>query len=261
MTIASDAQGQEPSCGPPPEGFDAAWSRVAGSFTREAEARGVAGGTPWFVRHGEVPAKELQGRADQGPVTESTIFHWASKTPTGIGILQLRDRGLLDLEDPAVRWLPELLLEPGSRFGSSNPGVVSLRRILEFASGEPWEACAEKWILHPFGMHGNCFRHPPRTLGLTVSKGGLNAPVGDLVRYLGLRAGAGSEGETGQGALTRASLGELWRPVATVGEGAAWGEPHETIGVVNTDGVPGAGRTLDARTRRRRGRMSRTPEA
>ena len=39
-----------------------------------------------------------------------TIFHWASitKTFTGIAIMQLRDRGLLSLDDPIVKYLPEL---------------------------------------------------------------------------------------------------------------------------------------------------------
>jgi CubicO group peptidase (beta-lactamase class C family) len=39
-----------------------------------------------------------------------TIYHWASitKTMTGIAILQLRDRGLLKLDDPIVRYVPEL---------------------------------------------------------------------------------------------------------------------------------------------------------
>ena len=43
------------------------------------------------------------------PVDADTIFHWASitKTFTGIAIMQLRDRGLLSLDDPIVKYVPE----------------------------------------------------------------------------------------------------------------------------------------------------------
>ena len=48
--------------------------------------------------------------AQDRPVDEETFFHWTSntKTLTGIATLQLRDQGLLELDDPAVRWIPEL---------------------------------------------------------------------------------------------------------------------------------------------------------
>jgi len=351
-----------------PEGFDPAWERVSRFFEEASHERGVVGGTLWFVRQGEVVKRELHGHADLGagrPVTDRTIFHWASstKTLTGIAILQLRDRGLLSLDDPAVRWLPELRevhapedwsvegitirhllshtagfrastwpwggqepwhpfeptrweqlaammpwtelhFEPGSRFGYSNPGIVFLARILEEVSGESWEAYVEKWILRPLGMHRSYFRHTPPRLaddrsnafrleggeavplgpdfdpGITVSNSGLNAPLQDLVRYLAFLSGA-----LDAPVLDRSSLEEMWVPVAAVGEGAAWGEPHErigltfflsehpggrlvghagrqwnhlsffyldpdtgagAIGVVNTDGAPGPDRTLDA---------------
>ena len=43
------------------------------------------------------------------PVDRDTIYHWASitKTFTGIAIMQLRDRGLLSLDDPIVKYVPE----------------------------------------------------------------------------------------------------------------------------------------------------------
>jgi CubicO group peptidase (beta-lactamase class C family) len=351
-----------------PGAFHAAWAAVAADFRDAALERGAVGGSLWFVRDGQVLGREWFGRADVevgAPVTEETIFHWASntKTLTGIAILQLRDEGRLSLDDPAVVWLPELRevhapfgpieavtirtllshtsgfrsstwpwggdqpwhpfeptrweqlaammpwtrleFEPGSRFGYSNPGVVFLGRIVELASGEPWEAFVEKRILTPLGMERSYFRHTPPHLrpyrsnayrleagepvalgpdfdpGITVTNSGLNAPVPDLVRYLAFLAGAGDAPVLG-----RASLEEMWAPVVAVGEGAAWGEPHEemgltffltrshggrlvghagrqwnhlsffyldpdtgagAIGVLNTDGAPGPDRTLDAR--------------
>jgi CubicO group peptidase (beta-lactamase class C family) len=355
----------------PPVELASAWKEVADYFRSEAHRRGVVGGSLWLVRDGEVLGKVLHGMADvaQGrPVDEATIFHWASltKTLTGIGILQLRDRGLLRLEDRAVDWLPELrsvhaaegsihdmtlghllshtsgfrastwpwggseawhpfeptrweelaammpwtelLFRPGERFGYSNPGIVLLARILEEASGEPWEAYVQKWIFHPLGLEASYFRHTPPHLapyrsnayrleggtatprgpdfdpGITVSNSGWNAPVPDLARYLAFLAG--SRDGRHRGILARSSLEEMWEPRAQVGEGAAWGEPHEAmgltffltrhdggrlvghagrqwnhlsffyldpdtgvgaIGVVNTDGVAGPDRRLDAR--------------
>ncbi len=351
-----------------PPAFHGAWSELAAQFHQGSRDRGVVGGSLWFVRGGDVLARELHGWADAGAgraVTEETIFHWASstKTLTGIAIMQLRDRGLLALDDPAVRWLPELrevhapfgpiedvtirrllshtagfrsstwpwggdqpwhpfeperweqlaammpwteiLFEPGSRFGYSNPGIVFLARIVELASGEPWEAYVEKRILRPLGMSRSYFRTTPSHLagyrsnayrldaeratalgpdfdpGITVSNSGLNAPIGDLVRYLAFLSG-----DLEAPVLERGSLEEMWAPVVPVGEGAAWGEPHEemaltffvtkggrgrlighagrqwshlsffyvdpdtgagAVGVVNTDGAPGSDRVLDAR--------------
>jgi CubicO group peptidase (beta-lactamase class C family) len=296
-----------------PAGFETAWGDVAAFFRDASRERNVVGGSLWFVRDGEVLARELYGMADVeagAPVTEATVFHWASntKTLTGIAVLQLRDRGLLSLDDPAVRWLPELRdvhtafgpieavtirrllshtagfrtstwpwggdqpwhpfepsrweqlatmmpwteleFEPGSQFGYSNPGIVFLARIVELASGEPWEAYVEKRILRPLEMRRSYFRHtPPHLLpdrsnaywieagasvprgrdfdpGITVSNSGLNAPVTDLVRYLAFLAGA-----LDTPVLRRESLEEMWTPAAAVGEGAAWGEPHEKIGL------------------------------
>ena len=43
-------------------------------------------------------------------VDSQTIFHWGSitKSLTAIGIMQLRDRGKLSLDDRIIRWVPEL---------------------------------------------------------------------------------------------------------------------------------------------------------
>jgi CubicO group peptidase (beta-lactamase class C family) len=361
------AAGAQDTLAPPP-GFDEAWEGVARHFRTAAEERGVVGGTLWFVRGEQILAREFHGFADLEagvPVDEATIFHWASitKTLTGIAVLQLRDRGRLSLDEPVVRWLPELrevhaasgsvhdvtlahllshtagfrastwpwggdqpwhpfeptrweqlaammpwtelLFEPGTRFGYSNPGIVFAARVVEQVSGEPWEARVEKEILRPLGMAASYFRHTPPHLrahrsnayrvdeagpdplgpdfdpGITVSNSGLNAPVPDLVRYLAFLAGA-----VEAPVLERSSLEEMWRPRVGVGEGAAWGEPHEemgltfflsrheggrlvghagrqwshlsfilldpdsgaaAIGVVNTDGRPGPDRRLDAR--------------
>lgn len=59
------------------------------------------------VFHDYYGFQDLQTRQ---PVTEQTIYHWASitKTFTAIAIMQLRDRGLLSLDDSVVKYIPEL---------------------------------------------------------------------------------------------------------------------------------------------------------
>lgn len=76
----------------------------------------------------------MADRASGVPVTERTIFHYASitKTLTAIAIMQLRDRGLLSLDDPVVRYVPELR-RVHDGFGSIDS--VTLRMLLSHASG------------------------------------------------------------------------------------------------------------------------------
>ena len=71
------------------------------------------GSTLVLVDDGRVVLNEMYGEqrlTPPQPVDESTTYHWASvtKTFTGIAIMQLRDRGLLSLDDPLVKYIPEL---------------------------------------------------------------------------------------------------------------------------------------------------------
>jgi len=61
--------------------------------------------------------------------------------------------------------------------------------------------------------------------GITVSNGGLNAPLTDMIRYLGFLIGDAGRPEY-DGVLRRASLEEMWTPVirATDGEGGSGGD-------------------------------------
>jgi CubicO group peptidase (beta-lactamase class C family) len=65
-----------------------------------------------------------------------------TKTLTGTAIIQLRDAGRLDLDDPAVRWLPELrsLVNP---FGPAE--AVTIRRMLSHESGLPAKPPGTDW--------------------------------------------------------------------------------------------------------------------
>ena len=133
----------------------------------------------------------------------------------------------------------EVEFSPGSKYSYSNPGLVYLGRVIEKISGEPFEQYIQKNILTPLEMTRAFFDHAPYHLlndrshsyflskghlseapfdfdtGITVSNGGLNAPLGDMEKYVRFLMGHAG---TPQGAavLSRASLEEMWKPVALV---------------------------------------------
>ena len=77
------------------------------------EHNGIVGSTLVLVDSGRVVLNQPYGEQSltpSQPVDEQTTYHWASvtKTFTGIAIMQLRDRGLLSLDDPLVKYIPEL---------------------------------------------------------------------------------------------------------------------------------------------------------
>jgi CubicO group peptidase (beta-lactamase class C family) len=295
-----------------PDGFDEAWSGVATLFQELCASEGVVGASLWFFRGEEELGRVFHGYADlasKRPVDAQTIWHWASntKTLTGIAIMQLRDRGRLNLDDPVVRHVPELrevhnpygpvedvtlrhllshsagfrastwpwggdedwhpyeptrwaqlvammpytevMFEPGSRFSYSNPGILFLGKVIERFSGDDWEVYVDKNILRPLGMQRSYFDITPYHLigyrsnnyriedgrpvangldfdtGITVSNGGLNAPVPDIARYIAFLSGARPMDVV----LARASLEEMWRPVVRAAEAPAGGQ--ESVGL------------------------------
>ena len=89
------------------------WSGLRRFFRQQVGDAGIVGASLVIVREGKIDAEEHVGYQDDAsrkPVDRDTIYHWASitKTFTGIAIMQLRDRGLLALDDPAVKYLPEI---------------------------------------------------------------------------------------------------------------------------------------------------------
>ena len=103
-TVASLHAGQAP---------DGAWPLIASRFAQRVQDTGIVGASLLFVKDGSARHQAvagLQDRETRRPVDRDTIFHWASitKTFTGVAIMQLRDRGLLSLDDPVVKYVPEL---------------------------------------------------------------------------------------------------------------------------------------------------------
>jgi CubicO group peptidase (beta-lactamase class C family) len=129
-----------------------AWTAVTRRFDAFAEAAHVVGGSAVLVRSGRIVARHHYGVADRAGgrrVGDSTIYHWASvtKTLTAVAVLQLRDRGLLALDDPITRWVPELRAVHGPEGAVDR---ITLRMLLSHSSGfqsptwpwdrgEPWE--------------------------------------------------------------------------------------------------------------------------
>ncbi|MDM7920720.1 MAG: serine hydrolase domain-containing protein, partial [Pyrinomonadaceae bacterium] len=121
-------------------------------FRREVADAGIAGASFVLIRDNQTLAEEHVGLANiekKQAVDADTIFHWASNTKpfTGIAIMQLRDRGLLKLDDPVTKYVPELR-KIHNPFGSMDE--ITIRHLLTHSGGfrngtwpwrnnKPWE--------------------------------------------------------------------------------------------------------------------------
>ena len=107
---------------------------------------GVVGGGIAIVREQEPATQYFYGEARKGTqqaIDSATSYNWASitKTMTAIAILQLRDRGKLSLDDPAVRYVPELR-QIHDDFGPID--AITIRDLLTHSAGLrnptwPWD--------------------------------------------------------------------------------------------------------------------------
>jgi CubicO group peptidase (beta-lactamase class C family) len=146
----------------------------------------------------------------------------------------------------------EVQFRAGERFSYSNPGIVYLGQVIERLSGEDFEVYVDKNILKPLGMHSSYFdKTPPHLMrhrshsyyikggkrvaapfdvdtGVTVSNGGLNAPMPDMARYAAFLLGdPARQAEYGL-VLKRSSLEEMWRPQIAAGEDFTQGRMAKT---------------------------------
>src|SRR5215471_869162 len=129
-------------------------ARVVAVYRQCVEQAGIVGSSLMFVKTGTVTLKQTVGYQDletKRPVDEETIFHWASitKTLTGVAIMQLRDRGYFTLDDPAVKYGPELR-QVHNPFGDISQ--VTIRQLMSHSGGFragtwPWGG-DQPW--HPF---------------------------------------------------------------------------------------------------------------
>ena len=105
------------------------WTNLRRFFRQQVSDAGIVGASLVIVRDGKVEAEEYAGSRDiatKRPVDRDTIYHWASitKTFTGIAIMQLRDRGLLTLDDPGVA---DLLAKEAAQVGPVRRGLAGER--------------------------------------------------------------------------------------------------------------------------------------
>jgi CubicO group peptidase (beta-lactamase class C family) len=120
-------------------------------YLSEVAAAGIVGSSFVFVKDGRVTDEVHYGLANlekKQPVDRNTIYHWASNTKpfTGIAIMQLRDRGLLKLDDPVTKYLPELR-DVHNSFGSMDD--ITIRHLMTHSAGFrnptwPWDN-GEDW--------------------------------------------------------------------------------------------------------------------
>lgn len=135
-------------------GFDEAWKLTQTYYQQKLQENNVVGGALLFLEEGEIRAEYYDGMADvrEGrKINHQTIFHWASitKTFTALAIMQLRDKGLLSLDDPLTHYLPELR-KIHNPFGAMDE--ITIRMALNHSTGLrnatwPWGG-NEVW--HPF---------------------------------------------------------------------------------------------------------------
>ncbi len=289
-----------------PRNFAQARREFKTFYDQGMRQNGIAGSSFMLIQDNQIIAQEFFGLPDQEkpqPMDENVIFHWASitKTFTAIAIMQLRDRGLLKLDDPVIKYVPELkavhnpfgdinqitirhlmthsagfrsatwpwggdkdwqpheptewaqivamlpyteiLFKPGSKFSYSNPGIIFLGRIIETLTGDDYEVYVDKNILKPLEMTRTYFDKAPYHLlkylshsyylnegklkparfdvdtGITVSNGGLNAPLPDMVKYINFLMGDPKRQDTYDQILKRASLNEMFQPQLSIEQG------------------------------------------
>jgi CubicO group peptidase (beta-lactamase class C family) len=290
-----------------PKNFAQARREFKTFYEQSMRKHGIVGSSFVLIHDGQVIAQEFFGLADQEkqqPVDEDTIYHWASitKTFTGVAIMQLRDRGVLKLDDPIIKYLPELgavhnpfgdmsqitikhlmthsagfraptwpwggdkdwhphepqywsqlvammpyteiLFKPGSKFSYSNPGIIFLGRVIELITKDDYEVYIDKNIFKPLEMYRAYFDTTPQHLlkhrshsyylkegkltparfdvdtGVTVSNGGLNAPLPDMVKYINFLTGDVKRQPIFDQVLKRSSLEEMFQPQIAIDPGS-----------------------------------------
>ena len=122
-------------------------------YAQALKETGITGSSFMLDHGGRILLEEYHGLANiekNQPVDRDTIYHWASitKTFTGIAIMQLRDRGLLRLEDPVIKYVPELR-EVHDPFGDM--GEITIAQLLSHTAG--FRGATWPWKDKPWQPH------------------------------------------------------------------------------------------------------------
>lgn len=122
-------------------------------YQQELDKFSIVGSAFYLLHDNQIIAREFRGMADKGrekKVDADTIFHWASitKTLTGIAIMQLRDHGLLTLDDAVIDYVPELKSVHNPFCDMKN---ITIRQLMNHSAGlrqSTWSMEDKEW--HPF---------------------------------------------------------------------------------------------------------------
>ncbi len=117
--------------------FNEAYEKIKAAYEQELKQSGIVGSSFVFLKDNKILAREFYGAANlekNQKTDENTIYHWASNTKpfTGIAIMQLRDRGLLKLDDSVVKYLPELQIVHNP-YGKMNE--ITIRQLMNHSAG------------------------------------------------------------------------------------------------------------------------------
>jgi CubicO group peptidase (beta-lactamase class C family) len=136
-----------------PKEFQQIMTKFKTFYEKSLKKHSIVGSSFMFIYDNRVLAREDYGLANKEldrPVDKDTIFHWASITKTfcGIAIMQLRDRGLLKLDDPIIKYIPELR-NVHNPFG--NMSEITIRHLMSHSSGfrgSSWPWKSKAWHPH-----------------------------------------------------------------------------------------------------------------
>ncbi len=105
-------------------------------FAEREQVPGIAYGIVVDGALVHVGTHGLRDVAGQAPVDTNTVFRIASMTKsfTALAILQLRDAGRLQLDDPAERYVPELA---GLAYPTTDAPKITIRDLLTHSAGFP----------------------------------------------------------------------------------------------------------------------------
>jgi len=135
---------------PPPDagvtGLDQAVAAITRLVQTEMGQKKVAGLSIAVVESRGVLWEQGFGLADGAtgrPATPGTVYGVGSVTKlfTGVAILQLAERGLVDLDRPVTAYIPELAVR--SRFGDI--GDITVRTLMTHHSGLPGDRAPGMW--------------------------------------------------------------------------------------------------------------------
>ena len=120
-------------------------------ITTQMAGQGLPGMSVGLVHDGQLVWAKGYGFSDtekKTPATPATIYRMASvtKTLTATAILQLRDAGMLVLDDPVSKYLPWFRVS--SHF--SDAPAITIRHLLTHSSGLPREAAFPYWTDNQF---------------------------------------------------------------------------------------------------------------